>query len=84
MDAAKLNVFGRGRATLQGNIDHNSLHHELTRLKDDWRMNQWPPNVFIFLLAVMEVNVYLVINTIEICDKAYMQLYIEFCPKLLI
>ncbi len=40
--------------------DHNNLCHALPSLEDTWKTDQWPLLVFTFLLAVTEVNVYLI------------------------
>ncbi len=40
--------------------DHNILFHALPSLEDTWKTDQWPLLVFTILLAVTEVNVYLI------------------------
>ena len=42
--------------------DHNNLRHGLPSLEDTWRTSRWALRVFCFLLAVTEVNTFLVIR----------------------
>ena len=43
--------------------DHNNLRHTLPSLEDTWVTQDWPVRVFTFLLAVTEVNTYLVLSS---------------------
>ena len=40
--------------------DHNNLNHALTSFEDTWVTQRWGIRVFAFLLAMTEVNTYLV------------------------
>lgn len=42
--------------------DHNNLRHSLPSIEDTWRTDRWPARVFAFLLALSEVNAYLVMR----------------------
>ncbi len=42
--------------------DHNNLRHSLPSIEDTWRTDRWPSRVFAFLLALSEVNSYLVMR----------------------
>ncbi len=42
--------------------DHNNLRHSLPSIEDTWRTDRWPAQVFAFLLALSEVNAYLVMR----------------------
>lgn len=41
--------------------DHNNLCHSFPSLEDTWKTQKWGIRVLTFLLAVMEVNMYLVL-----------------------
>jgi len=42
--------------------DHNNNRHALPSLEDTWRTTRWPVRVFTFLLALTEVNTWLVLR----------------------
>ena len=64
--------------------DHNNLRHALPSLEDTWRTTRWEIRVFTFLLAVTEVNVYLVLRWF-VCigaSKKLLPKYHEFRRRL--
>ncbi len=42
--------------------DHNNLRHGLPSIKDSWRTQRWETCVFLFILAITEVNAFLCIR----------------------
>ncbi len=42
--------------------DHNNLRHKLPSVEDSWITDRWPSRVFSFILAVCEVNAFLMLR----------------------
>ena len=49
--------------------DHNAVRHQVPSLEQTWRTHRWPVRVFSFLLALTEVNCYLVFRFFVWDDK---------------
>ena len=60
--------------------DHNNLRHAVPSLEETWLTLRWVIRVFTFILAVTEVNVYLVLKFfVFVGDKAGdLEKYLEF------
>ena len=61
--------------------DHNKLRHALPSIEDSWRTNRWPVRVFLFILAITEVNTFLVMCWFN-WEKEDVPTYLSFRRKL--
>ncbi|KAL7460432.1 hypothetical protein ACHAXS_000883, partial [Conticribra weissflogii] len=61
--------------------DHNNLQHALPSIEDSWRTNRWPVRVFLFILAITEVNTFLVMRLFN-WEKKHAPTYLSFHGKL--
>ena len=48
--------------------DHNNLRHALPSIEDTWRTIRWVLRVFSFVLAISEVNAFLIVNRKVLCS----------------
>ena len=64
--------------------DHNNLRHSLTSIENTWVTDQWECRVFAFILAISEVNVFLIICYFVYCGIRWERTptLLEFCRKL--
>jgi hypothetical protein len=58
--------------------DHNNLRHALQSIEDSWVTKRWEVRVFLFILAITEVNAFLAIRYFTFCNGD-----IDGCPTLL-
>ena len=59
--------------------DHNNLHHGLPSIEDTWVTPRWECRVFSFILAISEINAYLVLRYFVFANNT-----IEGCPTLMV
>ena len=63
---------------------HNNLRHALPSIEDKWVTDWWDCRVFAFILAISEVNAFLILHYFVYCGLHWegMPTLLEFCRKL--
>ena len=61
--------------------DHNNLRHSPISLEETWITRRWENRVFAFLLAITEVNMFLV-HRYWIWEPNQQQTFLQFCRQL--
>ena len=64
--------------------DHNILSHALPLIEDTWMTDRWECQVFDLILAISEVNAFLILCYFVYCGlrREGMPMLLEFCRKL--
>ena len=63
---------------------HTNLRHALTSIEDTWMIDLWECWVFAFILAISEVNAFLILLCFVYCGLCWegMPTVLDFCQKL--
>ena len=70
--------------------DHNNLRNALPSIEDTWATDRWECRLFAFILAISELNAFLIIHYFVYCELHWegMPALLEFrrtwCGKILI
>ena len=64
--------------------DHNNLRHALPSIEYTWITDRWECRSFAFILAISEVNAFLILRSFVYCGLCWegMPALLEFCWKL--
>ena len=62
--------------------DNNNLRNALPSLEDTWMTDRWECRVFTFILAILEVNTFLILLYYVYCGLHWevMPALMDFCP----
>ena len=65
--------------------NHNNLRHSLPSIEDTWMTNRWDCQVFALILAILEVNAFLILRYFVYCGLRWevIPTLLEFLWKLL-